>query len=174
MKDNSNWGKKEKSISMDNRPSVSGIYFVNECLIVPVKDGYDENDLKNIGREILNHLEKTPARGVFIDVSAVTILSSYGFSILTNTAKAVSMMGTAAVFVGFQPGVASSLVDFDIDFQDLLTAVTTEDAFALLKDRLPDTNPEDNGLADNDLTDEEFAANDMADSEIKNHERKDE
>ena len=42
------------------------------------------------------------------------------------------MMGAIPVFVGFQPGVASVLVDLDIDFNDMLTAVTTEDAFDII------------------------------------------
>jgi len=109
-----------------------GIHVVNDCLIVPIGASQDEDHLQKIGKEILARLETPHTKGVLINVSAVTILGSYGFSILINTARAISMMGARAVFVGFQPGVASSLVDLDMDFTDILTAITPEAAFELL------------------------------------------
>jgi len=117
---------------MDDRSSGSGIYAVNECLIVPIRHDLDEGALKKIGKELLTRLKELGSRGVLIDVSAVSIMGSYGFLILKNTARAVEMMGATAVFVGFQPGVAASLVDLDMDFKGILTAVTTEDAFDIL------------------------------------------
>jgi rsbT antagonist protein RsbS len=119
---------------MDKGPVVTefGIHVVNDCLIVPIGDNLDEDALQKIGKEILTCLETTDTKGVLINVSAVTILGSYGFSILRNTARGIAMMGARAIFVGFQPGVASSLVDLDMDFNGLLTAITSEAAFELL------------------------------------------
>jgi len=117
---------------MNNRSSGSGIYAVNECLIVPIGNNMDEAGLKNIGKEVLRRLHTISSRGVLIDVSSISIMGSYGLSILQMTANAVEMMGARVVFVGFQPGVASSLVDLDMDFSGMLTAVTLEDGFTLL------------------------------------------
>lgn len=113
-------------------PSKFGIHEVNNCLMVPISGNLDEDDLRKIGKELLVRLETTHTKGVLINVSAVTILGSYGFSILRSTAGAIAMMGARVVFVGFRPGVASSLVDLDVDFTGILTAVTSEAAFELL------------------------------------------
>lgn len=110
----------------------AGFHVVNNCLIVPVASGLDEDGLSALKKEILTRLNTTRSRGVLINVSAVTILSSYGFSILKKTAGAVEIMGTRAVFVGFQPGVAAALVDFNADLSGIQTAVSMEDAFELL------------------------------------------
>lgn len=112
--------------------SGTGMHVVNDCLIIPISGESDDDDLKRIGEDILGCLKTFRPKGVLINMSAVSILGSYGFSILRNTARAVSMMGSQAVFVGFQPGVAASLVDLETDFSGILTAVTTEDAFELL------------------------------------------
>ena len=117
---------------MDFRSSISGMYIIKKCLIVPVMENSDEGVLKNLGKEVLNRLKETDITGVLIDVSAVSILSSYGFSILKNMSAAISMMGASAIFVGFQPGVASSLVDLNLDLNNIITALTTEDAFMML------------------------------------------
>lgn len=100
--------------------------------MVPISGNLDEDDHRKIGKELLVRLETTHTKGVIINVSAVTILGSYGFSILRSMAGAIAMMGVRVVFVGFQPGVASSLVDLDVDFTGILTAVTSEAAFELL------------------------------------------
>jgi rsbT antagonist protein RsbS len=130
---------------MDFRSSVSGMYIIKKCLIVPVMESSDEGVFKNIGKEALNRLKETDITGVLIDVSTVSILSSYGFSILKNISAAISMMGASTVFVGFQPGVASSLVDLNLDLSNINTALTTEDALMML----------DNSTAKREQTDED-------------------
>ena len=137
----------------------SGMHEVGDCLIVPVGGGLDEDGLIRLKREILDHLALSRVRGVLINVSAVSILGSYGFSILLETARAVGMMGAMAVFVGFRPGVAATLVEFDTDLSDILTAVTTEDALALIQDR--------NTAEDEDFPDEEDPADHRDEAEIR-------
>jgi len=124
-------------VTMDEYTAASGsaIHAVNNCLIVPAGGNLDEDGLNKISEEILERLIEEKVRAVLINVSAITILGSYGLTILKNSARSISMMGAIPVFVGFQPGVASVLVDLDIDFSDILTAVTTEDAFDLVAKR---------------------------------------
>ena len=146
---------------MNNRSSVSGMYAVNNCLISPIRDNIDDDELKNIGKQILNHLKEFGSRGVIIDVSSVSIMGSYGFTLLKNTARAITMMGADAVFVGFQPGVASSLVDLDMDLNGIITAVNTEDAFKIIEQKTIDLKEEDSE------TDEDQKSETDIDGEIK-------
>jgi len=117
----------EYSVSSD-----SAIHVVKDCLIVPVGGNLDEDGLRNIGKEILEHLAEKQIRGVIINVSAISILGSYGLSILKETARSITMMGGIPIFAGFQAGVASALVDLDIDLSGILTALTTEGAIDMI------------------------------------------
>jgi rsbT antagonist protein RsbS len=117
----------EHSVSSD-----SAIHMIKDRLIVPVGGSLDEDGLRNIGREILEHLAEKQIRGVVINVSAISILGSYGMSVLKETARSITMMGAIPVFVGFQPGVASALVDLEIDLSGILTALTTEGAMDII------------------------------------------
>ena len=119
---------------MNKRSSVSGtgMYIVEGCLIVPVGEDIDPEIITCLGREILAQVKATQAKKVIINISAIKTLDSYIFSIFKSTADAIVMLGATPVFVGIQPGVASSLVDLDIDLDDILTAVTTKDAFEVL------------------------------------------
>ncbi len=128
----------------------AGLHMVNDCLIVPVAAGLDEDGLERLKKEILNQLKTTSPRGVLINVSSVAILGSFGFSILRDTARAVEMMGGRTVFVGFQPGVAAALVDFGTDLEGILTAVTVQDAFDLLAGQPEGIAPEEENSPEDD------------------------
>ncbi len=114
-----------------------GMYVVNDCLIVPVNADVDDHDIACLGKEILRQVRTTGIRGVLINVSAIKVMDSAMFTTFRNSAGAAALLGARSVFVGFQPGVASALVDLDIPSDDILTAVTMEDGFMLLRGLMP-------------------------------------
>lgn len=109
-----------------------GIQAMGELLMVNVPGDTDEDGLVCLKKEILVHLAADRFRGVLVNLSDVTILGSYGFTILRETARSVEMMGAKVVFVGVRPGVAAALVEFELDFSGICTAVTMADAMALI------------------------------------------
>jgi len=115
-------------------PDAAGIQEIEDCLIAHVDKGTDEDGLLSLKRSILAHMTRARFKGVLVNVSAVSILGSYGAKILMQTSRAVEMMGAAVVFVGFRPGVAAALVALDVDTSGIKTAVSTADAFELLTD----------------------------------------
>nr|WP_319393656.1 STAS domain-containing protein [uncultured Desulfobacter sp.] len=119
---------------MNDASNVSGstIHQVNNCLIASLTRHSDENSISRIGKALLKQLTIKRAKGVIIDVSDVTILSSNEFAILKNVARSISMMGSTPVFSGFQPGVAASLMDLDTCFDNFITARTIDDALKRL------------------------------------------
>lgn len=122
-----------------NDPSAiqgTGMDVVNGCLIVPISGDMELENTRHLGRSILAQVNTKQIKGVIINVSAIRVMDSYGFTVLRNTARAIAMVGAMTVFVGFQPGVASSLIDLDLDMGDIHTAVTTQDAFELMKNRI--------------------------------------
>ena len=116
-----------------NRSGATGIQQIEDCLIAHVDNGSDEDGLIRLKKSILDHMTRTRFRGVIINVSGVSILGSYGAAILMETSRAVEVMGAQMVFVGFRPGVAAALVEFDVDTSGIRTAVTAADAFDLIK-----------------------------------------
>ncbi|WP_020589219.1 STAS domain-containing protein [Desulfobacter curvatus] len=116
----------------ESNESGSAVHQVNNCLIASFNRHSDETSISRTGKVLLKQLAKNRAKGVIIDLSDVTILSSNEFAILKNVARSVAMMGTTPVFSGFQPGVAASLVDLDTGFDDIMTARNIDDAVELL------------------------------------------
>ncbi len=133
--------------------SALGMHMVNDCLVVQVNGDLDDAYALKLQQDILKNVKMNCAREVLIDVSTIRVLDAFTFSIFKDTAQMISMLGAGVVLVGFQAGVASALVDLDVDFGDVHTAVTMEDGFELLRSRtsvlvttdsiedLTDTNP---------------------------------
>ena len=103
------------------------------CLIVPIQiELYDETILQ-IQRDILEIIKETGVKGVIIDVSGVEIIDSFLAQAIYDTVRMVSMLGAATVLTGLKPEVAASLVDLDIDFRDIQTAMNLEAGFQRLE-----------------------------------------
>jgi len=134
--------------------SVLGMHTVDNFLVVPVNVELDDDYAIQLRKGILEKVKATSTKGVLIDVSAVKFLDAFTFSILADTVKMVSMLGTKAVLVGFQPGVASALIDLEIDTGDILTAVTMDDGFDLI--RCQGLDSEETGEHDAETTEKDL------------------
>jgi rsbT antagonist protein RsbS len=108
------------------------LHSIDDCLIVPVRSEVDDGYLTRLTRETLRQTSRTGVKGVLIDVSAVRVLEAFHFSLLADMAKMVALLGARAVFVGFQAGVAATLVDLEVEIKDINTVVTVADGLAAL------------------------------------------
>lgn len=113
--------------------STFGMHMVDNFLVVPVNAELEDDYAIQLRRGILEKVKATGTKGVLIDVSAVTFLDAFTFSILADTVKMISMLGAEVVLVGVQAGVASALVDLEIDIGGIRTAVTMDDGFDLIR-----------------------------------------
>lgn len=114
------------------------------CLIVPIQiELYDEIILR-IQKDILERVKETGVKGVIIDVSGVEIIDSFFAQAICDTARMTYMLGATTVLAGLKPEVAASLVDLDIDFRDIRTAMDIEAGFQRLEPLVrPKEEPEE-------------------------------
>ena len=113
--------------------SRAAMHISRGCLIVPIQiELYDEIILR-IQKDILERVKDTGVKGVIIDVSGVEIIDSFLAQAICDTVIMVSMLGAATVLTGLKPEVAASLVDLDIEFKDIQTAVNFEAGFQILE-----------------------------------------
>jgi len=103
------------------------------CLIVPIQiELYDETILQ-IQRDILEKVKSTGIKGVIIDVSGVEIIDSFFAQAICDTARMTYMLGATTVLTGLKPEIAASLVDLDIEFKDVQTAMNLEAGYQRLE-----------------------------------------
>jgi rsbT antagonist protein RsbS len=83
--------------------------------------------------EILAKVQETRVKGVIIDFSAVSVIDSYAAGVFNDTARAVSILGAAAVISGIKPGTAASLVDLDLYFDGITKVSSLEEGLRILR-----------------------------------------
>jgi len=110
-----------------------GIYEMGNCLIIPAPQDINPNSALIIQQTILSEVERKSIKKILYDVSVISVLDSKTYGILWGTAQMAAMMGARTVFISFQPGVASALVDLDSDIDSIQTASTLEEGLEIIK-----------------------------------------
>ncbi|MGV3540736.1 MAG: STAS domain-containing protein [Rufibacter sp.] len=114
-------------------------------LLVTIQvDLYDRLAL-TLENDLINMVSKTEAKGVLIDISAVSIVDSFMGRILGNIASMSKIMDAATVVVGMQPAVAITLVELGLTLAGVHTALDVEQGMDLLRHKIGnlDTGEED-------------------------------
>lgn len=105
-------------------------------LLVTIQvDLYDRLAL-NLESDLVQMINKTGAKGVLIDISAVSIVDSFMGRIINNIASMGKIMDAITVVVGMQPAVAITLVELGLPLQGVFTALDVEKGMALLRKKI--------------------------------------
>jgi rsbT antagonist protein RsbS len=105
-------------------------------LLVTIQvDLYDQL-AENLESDLVQMVQKTNARGVLIDVSAVTIIDSFMGRILGNIAMMSKIMDAETVVVGMQPAVAITLVELGLPMRGVYSALNVERGMELLQSKI--------------------------------------
>jgi rsbT antagonist protein RsbS len=117
-------------------------------LLVTIQvDLYDRLAL-NLEADLVQMVSKTDAKGVLIDISAVSIVDSFMGRIIGNIADMSRILDAETVVVGMQPAVAITLVELGLPLKGVYTALNVEKGMALLRSKI-DLDEEE------EITDEE-------------------
>lgn len=106
---------------------------IEDTIIVPIQTELHDQDARSLQTDILIKIEKTGAKGLLIDVSAVSIIDSFLGRLLVETAKMARLMGTETVLAGMRKEVVLTLIHMGLVMKDLHTALNIEDGLALLE-----------------------------------------
>lgn len=102
------------------------------CLVVPIQEELSKEAALRIQRNLLEQVHAKSIKGVIIDLSGVKVIDGILWEIFSKTAKMVKMLGPPSVITGLRPGVVASIIDLNLDFSDLTTAMNLEDALEIL------------------------------------------
>lgn len=108
---------------------------MGQFLLVTIQvDLYDRLAL-DLESDLINQITQTSARGVLIDISAVSIIDSFMGRILSNIAGMARILDAATVVVGMQPAVAITLVELGLSLTGIHTALNVEKGIDLLRSK---------------------------------------
>jgi rsbT antagonist protein RsbS len=83
--------------------------------------------------DLTNAITTHGAKGVLIDISAVSIVDSFMGRMLANIAGIARVLDAMTVVVGMQPAVAITLVELGLSLEGVRTALNVEKGMAHLQ-----------------------------------------
>jgi rsbT antagonist protein RsbS len=82
--------------------------------------------------DLMSMIQKTGAKGVLIDISALELVDSFIGRMIANTSAMAGIFDARTVLVGMQPAVAITLVELGLTLPGVMTALNVEKGMALL------------------------------------------
>jgi rsbT antagonist protein RsbS len=109
---------------------------MGQFLLVTIQvDLYDRLAL-DLEADLVKAVSKTGARGILIDISAVSIVDSFMGRIIGNIGIMSKLLDAETVVVGMQPAVAITLVELGLPLKGVYTALNVERGMDLLKSKI--------------------------------------
>lgn len=109
---------------------------MGKYLLVTIQIDLYDRLATNLESDLVSMVNKTGARGVLIDISALSIVDSFMGKILGNIGSMSKIMDAEAVVVGMQPAVAITLIELGLDLKGVHTALNVEKGMELLRRKI--------------------------------------
>ena len=105
-------------------------------LLVTIQIDLYDRLATNLETDLVQMVNKTGARGVLIDISALSIVDSFMGRILGNIGSMSKIMDAETVVVGMQPAVAITLIELGLELKGVHTALNVEKGMDLLRGKI--------------------------------------
>lgn len=99
---------------------------MGKFLLVTIQVEMQDQTALALQDDLANMIEKTGAKGVLIDISALEIVDSFIGRMLAGISGIGRVLDADTVIVGMQPAVAITLVELGLSLEGVRTALNVE------------------------------------------------
>jgi rsbT antagonist protein RsbS len=100
--------------------------------VASVHTALDDTEMIRFRHDLVHQIGEYRSTGVIIDVAALDVLDSFGFTTLRSIAEMARLRGATTVIVGIQPDVAHAMVRLGMNVGSVATALDLEEGLAYL------------------------------------------
>lgn len=105
---------------------------MGDVLLVTIQLDMHDRIALQLQDDLTRMIEKTGARGVVIDISALEMVDSFIGRVIADTSAMSKVLDAETVLVGMRPAVAITLVELGVAMPGVKTALDVEKGLALL------------------------------------------
>jgi len=102
-------------------------------LLVTIQVDMHDRLALSLQEDLTEKVARAHARGVLIDISALTMVDSFIGRMINNIASMARVLDADTVVVGMQPAVAITLVELGLSLQGVRTALNIDRGMAMLQ-----------------------------------------
>lgn len=113
---------------------------MGNVLVVPIQVDMHDQIALALQDDLAERIVKTGAKGVLIDISAISVVDSFTARVLGNMAAMSRLLDAETLVVGMQPAVAMTLVELGLSLKGVRTAANMEKGLELLGNMMNDRN----------------------------------
>jgi len=116
---------------------------MGEFLLVTIQIDMHDQLALILQDDLTRAIEKQGAKGVLIDISALTMVDSFIGRMISDISGMARILDAKTVVVGMQPAVAITLVELGLSLTGVATALNVERGMQLLRRALTDSHDDD-------------------------------
>jgi rsbT antagonist protein RsbS len=105
-------------------------------LLVTIQVDMHDRLARTLQDDLTTEIERTGAKGVLIDISALEMVDSFIGRMIANTSAMSRILDANTVLVGMRPAVAITLVELGLSLPGVDTALDVERGMKLLRARV--------------------------------------
>jgi len=113
--------------------SAGSLVTIDGTLVVQLNAALTDSAVRALRDAVSNTLVEQRRRGVVVNLADVEVMDSYITRCIRDLAVSARLMGVPTVVCGVQPAVADTLVEMDLGFGDVRTALNIDRALRLLR-----------------------------------------
>ncbi len=106
---------------------------IGDFLLVTVQVDMHDQLAIQLQEDLAAMIEKTGARGVLLDISALDLVDSFIGRMIATISATARILSAYTVVVGIRPAVAITLVELGLTLPGVLTALNAERGMTLLR-----------------------------------------
>src|SRR6187399_2004983 len=106
---------------------------MGQFLLVTIQVDMHDRLALSLQDDLTAKIEKTGARGVLIDISALEMVDSFIGRMIANISGMSRILDARTVVVGMQPAVAITLVELGLSLTGVKTALNVEQGMKLIR-----------------------------------------
>jgi rsbT antagonist protein RsbS len=109
---------------------------MGEFLLVTIQVEMHDQLALSLQEDIASRIEKSGAKGILIDISALEMVDSFIGRIIAHISSISRILDAQTVLVGMQPAVAITLVELGLSLEGVTTALDVERGMKKLRQNL--------------------------------------
>jgi len=109
---------------------------MGDFLLVTIQVDMHDRLARTLQDDLTEKIERTAAKGVLIDISALELVDSYIGRMIANISAMARILDAQTVVVGMRPAVAITLVELGLSLSGVDTALSVERGMQRLRQRL--------------------------------------